>query len=147
MISITFSQIPPLRNNIRNRRCGESNNRHHNTHNCSYCFTHTSLSLFSRLSLHTLALLAQKRRVACLTKSMSCVRHRQTPLKWKTRTALATDFVGELRSADIRGIHHVAQPSYSALRLEIGDFYSKRHTLLRTLHRLACAPYAISRSS
>ena len=41
-------------------------------------------------------------------------RHDQAPLQWKTRTALATDFVGELRSADIRGIHYVTHPTYPA---------------------------------
>ena len=43
-------------------------------------------------------------------------------------------------------ITHVARTSYSAFTLNFADFQNKRHTLSRTQHRLACAPYAISRS-
>ena len=58
---------------------------------------------------------------------MSFERHRQTPeLKhdWKTRHV----------------DYHVAQPSYSALVLKIGDFLKKRHTLLRTSPPRRLAP-------
>jgi len=38
-------------------------------------------------------------------------------------------------------IDRVAQPSYSALAFEIGDFLEKRHTLLRTLTDVATRPW------
>ena len=59
-------------------------------------------------------------------------RHRQTPrLKHdkKTRHVIA----------------HAAQPSYSALVLEIGDFSLKRHTLLRTSADVAVRPWRTPR--
>ena len=52
---------------------------------------------------------------------MSFKRHRQTP---ESKHDEKTRHVGN---------SHVAQPSYSALILEIGDFLEKRHTQLRTL--------------
>ena len=43
-------------------------------------------------------------------------------------------------------IDHVAQPSYSALVHEIGDFFLKRHTLLRTSTDVATRPWRTPRS-
>ncbi len=44
-------------------------------------FSYSSSSSFLRHFPCTLALLAQKRRVACLSKSMSCARHDQAPIQ------------------------------------------------------------------
>ena len=55
---------------------------------------------------------------------MACLKS----MPWTTRTALATDYVGELRSADIRVITHVAHLTYPALYLKIGGFLVKPNT-------------------
>ena len=72
--------------------------------------------------LRLAALRRGKENVACLTFT-SFKRHRQTPESKHDKKARHV------------GLAHAAQPSYSALILEIGDFLEKRHTLLRTFRR------------
>ena len=75
---------------------------------------------------------AQKRRVACLTFS-------------RFKKGIAKRPTENMTRRHATWIDHVAQPSYSAFCLEIGDFFLKRHTLLRTLTGVATRPWRTPR--
>ena len=70
----------------------------------------------------------QKRRVACLTFS-------------RLKEGIAKRLIENMKRRHATWIAHVAQPSYSAFYLEIGDFSLKRHTLLRTSTDVATRPW------
>ena len=82
--------------------------------------------LLPRHCLDTLALLAQKRRVACLSKSMSYRRHRQTPNeKHEQKT----------RHADtLRDASYISSFSFRKFwRFSCKAKYARMRTLLRSL--------------